>query len=99
MDLIRREVPRQDARILHAISGGLRTGPPPSHARASLPVRSIACSAARTGAADGRRTATSVEGLSVLDRPELSNDAIADALAAGYGIAVRKLEFLPIGND
>lgn len=35
----------------------------------------------------------------MLDKPNLAEAAIAAALQAHYGIAVRSLEFLPIGND
>jgi spectinomycin phosphotransferase len=35
----------------------------------------------------------------VLDRPELDDEAITNAVDAGYGIGIRQLEFLPIGND
>jgi spectinomycin phosphotransferase len=35
----------------------------------------------------------------MLDRPELNDETIAGALDAGYGLRVREVDFLPIGND
>ena len=35
----------------------------------------------------------------MLEKPNLSDDIIVAALRAGYGLAVRALEFLPLGND
>ena len=35
----------------------------------------------------------------MLDRPELNDETIRGVLEASYGLRVRRLEFLPIGND
>ena len=35
----------------------------------------------------------------MLDKPQIADQAIIDALRAAYGIAIAGLEFLPLGND